>query len=208
MISKKQAELLTAVRENKIPLGDKFYDSNPLLKSLVDEKYVIWIRGDDDSTSPTFDSFNHEISGYKLSSKGIDRLESYIGQSEQNAKMGLKYPLLVNAIIAVVGYLCGFVSPYILHLIKWMAVANPSTQPKIKNNGPEHLIRRVILFFFLSENVPHLSGVISPPFLLFWNVWNEINFYFHQNIAKSVIVTKKNILLWNLIKFRYLIHHF
>lgn len=118
MISKKQAELLTAVRENKIPLGDKFYDSNPLLKSLVDEKYVIWIRGDDDSENITLETFNHEIRGYKLTSKGIDRLESYIGQSEQNAKMGLKYPLLVNAIIAVVGYLCGFVSPYILHLIK------------------------------------------------------------------------------------------
>ena len=164
MISKKQAELLTAVRENKIPLGDEFYESNPLLKSLVDEKYVIWVRGDDDSENITLDTFNHEISGYRLTAKGVNLLESYKGQSEQNTKMGLKYPLLVNAIIAVVGYLCGFASPFIFHLIKWMAVANPSAQPKIKNNGPEHSIRRVILFFFLSENGSHFFFVISPAF--------------------------------------------
>lgn len=118
MISKKQAELLTAVRENKIPLGDEFYESNPLLKSLVDEKYIIWIRGDDDSENITLDTFNHEISGYRLTAKGVNLLESYKGQSEQNTKMGLKYPLLVNAIIAVVGYLFGFASPFIFHLIK------------------------------------------------------------------------------------------
>lgn len=109
MISKEQAKILTDIKNNKIPNGFDFYNSNKLLISLVEDEYVNqeikWIKV----------PIEYDIVGYNLTPKGINELSLYNEQKKNDLKNNFMFPLLVS----VISFVAGMFIQSIFNLIKW-----------------------------------------------------------------------------------------
>lgn len=121
MITKEQYDLLIKAKEDQLPLGKAFYNSNPVLQDLVKLGYLSWERGVEDSEYSYMDygtTIQEEITGYHLTLKGEEAVSSFKAQQQQNRIMGLKYPIFVRAIWWAIGFITSYVVQFVIHLFK------------------------------------------------------------------------------------------
>lgn len=95
MISKEQAKILNAVKNNKYDKSDNFFESNKLLIKSMRRSHYLIVRLEKDGMY------------YRLTHEGAKELSIYNGNKQEDLKNNLIYPILT----AIIGYLLGLLTP-------------------------------------------------------------------------------------------------
>ncbi|MDB8867652.1 hypothetical protein ABHC39_05295 [Pediococcus acidilactici] len=105
MITNKQAKILKALQNNEKVVVENFYEMDPSIQSLYDQKFIKFQLG--------YNGDGYFVEDVFIEPSGVVALDKFNDHRKDNRWQNFFYPVLANIVYALAGFVAGIVLTYL-----------------------------------------------------------------------------------------------